>query len=411
MTHNYIVLHWAIVCFRYQSLVICLFPFYQYRLAQCCSSIGWKVISSMQEPVLCSDCFANFGLKQMAKKIGIDSGKTCPNCGSNNGYLLDKGSAKELFDVFFRIGTCLSKNLPSPYDVRRFDSEWHSVEFYENSVRMDYAMFCEIAEVKLCNTGSVPTYCVGYDDYNFRFRGGMEPGIISTAVANGEIHINECEGNSIEQVPVDAEEIFRDISSFLSDYIIYNDVEIFRARTINSRHLSGDYQQEFDSCPIGMNKGSRFNDRNMQMLYLSKEISTAILEVRPSLDHMMNNYVYIGTCKPSVGLRLFDMTNIDLSDCEFHKSLQLQNFFNTLFWNTNNYIITQLLSRFVLNNKYDGIIYPSALNELRSWDSPMRCNNIALFGRPIEEGKIKLESVNKILIDDINVQFRFGPLD
>lgn len=39
--------------------------------------------------VLCSDCFANEGLRLDARKLGWTGGEPCPQCGSQSGAKLD----------------------------------------------------------------------------------------------------------------------------------------------------------------------------------------------------------------------------------------------------------------------------------------------------------------------------------
>ena len=37
------------------------------------------------KPILCSDCFKDFGLREMAKKIGKTNSVVCPHCNSKTG--------------------------------------------------------------------------------------------------------------------------------------------------------------------------------------------------------------------------------------------------------------------------------------------------------------------------------------
>lgn len=43
----------------------------------------------MEKPILCSDCFKDYGLKKMAERIGTRGNYLCPNCGSETGAVLD----------------------------------------------------------------------------------------------------------------------------------------------------------------------------------------------------------------------------------------------------------------------------------------------------------------------------------
>ncbi len=79
---------------------------------------------------------------------------------------------------------------------------------------------------------------------------------------------------------------------------------------------------------------------------------------------------------------------------------------------------------------YDGIVYPSYFSLLRTGGMPFETafglsrrhlptlmdaekakiiGNVALFGRPIEEGKVSARCINKLILSRVEYAFHFGP--
>jgi len=97
------------------------------------------------------------------------------------------------------------------------------------------------------------------------------------------------------------------------------------------------------------------------------------------------------------------------------------------------YEITRELSISAYNAGFDGIIYPSYFSyirngvmpfqaglygisnrqfkEFRSFQEDIITQNLAIFGRPIKEEKIEVQSINKLLLEKIEYQYIFGPIE
>ena len=71
----------------------------------------------------------------------------------------------------------------------------------------------------------------------------------------------------------------------------------------------------------------------------------------------------------------------------------------------NAYPITQAIATKVQEQGYDGIIYSSLFNQIRDKEY----KNIALFGRPVEEGKVSIDNVNRLMLNTVQYQFLLGP--
>ena len=55
---------------------------------------------------------------------------------------------------------------------------------------------------------------------------------------------------------------------------------------------------------------------------------------------------------------------------------------------------------------YDGILFSSYFSQLKSNVVP----NLALFGHPIRDGKMKLESINRLHLVEAGYKYSFGPV-
>ena len=80
---------------------------------------------------------------------------------------------------------------------------------------------------------------------------------------------------------------------------------------------------------------------------------------------------------------------------------------------------------------YDGLVYPSYFSLLQTGKIPFETTfgishrripklaeqeqskiiaNLALFGRPVEQGKVEIRSVNRLVLRKVQYDFHFGPV-
>lgn len=96
------------------------------------------------------------------------------------------------------------------------------------------------------------------------------------------------------------------------------------------------------------------------------------------------------------------------------------------------YEITRELASVVKNVGYDGIIYPSYFCAKRTGNYPLEARlgiavrkypgstpyvksqiirNLALFGKPLKEGKVKVVCINKLFLNRVAYDIQFGPVE
>lgn len=66
----------------------------------------------------------------------------------------------------------------------------------------------------------------------------------------------------------------------------------------------------------------------------------------------------------------------------------------------------QLIAEAIRHADYDGFKFKSYYSQVKT--EPLF--NIALFGHPIAEGKLKLESVNRVKLEQVSYVYSFGPV-
>ena len=109
---------------------------------------------------------------------------------------------------------------------------------------------------------------------------------------------------------------------------------------------------------------------------------------------------------PLMKLKLLDFTDVCGDPDETTPFEMLSIAISFLFTANNNaYAIIQALADQARGMGYDGVIYPSFFNQIREKEY----KNIALFGRPVEEGKVRVECVNRLVLNSAQYSFVLGP--
>jgi hypothetical protein len=65
------------------------------------------------------------------------------------------------------------------------------------------------------------------------------------------------------------------------------------------------------------------------------------------------------------------------------------------------------LAAVALAEGYDGIRYKSYYSQAKHTSSSL---NLAIFGRPLSDGRMRLVSINRLRITDATYQFQYGPV-
>ena len=141
--------------------------------------------------------------------------------------------------------------------------------------------------------------------------------------------------------------------------------------------------------------------------------------------------LYVATLTPNISLRLLDLSVL-LRDEHVTEFESLDMAIHMLFLaGKHSYEITREIATAACTSGFDGIIYPSYFSLLRLGVMPFETTygishrripqyqeyeqkksipNLAIFGRPIEQGRLSLQCVNRLIVSRVDYDFHFGPV-
>lgn len=344
--------------------------------------------------VLCSDCFRDEGLRLDAFLIGIQDDKKCPNCNLNIGHKLTSELVQDLCYRFFVRGT-----------IQKFDYggcpliQMNAQHFNQSDIEVSPWL---INDVKLIEqTGKIGLFYYGPRFWMF---GEIEP---LKSLQNAE------EKDKIIETVLDTYPV-REITP--NEYF-------YRIRV--NPNVPHEFS-EYDTAPNKFSGNGRFDISDLPILYGSQDLEICIHECRVSVE----DDVYVSKLKPKIALRLLDLTElIDEENVTEFESLDMAIHFLFLA-GRHSYGICREIARKAFEKGFDGIIYPSYFSYIRTGTIPFDTvygisirripelkehatsqiiPNLALFGRPIQDNKVEVDCINKVLINRVIYDMSFGP--
>lgn len=352
-----------------------------------------KVTESL--PLLCSNCFADEGLKINAYKLGVEQGDDCPNCHSSDGRKLTKEKIEHLAHQFFVRGTF---------------------------IQVDYGAAPQVQ----CN----PQH-YGRSDVELPSWLQNDLKIIEKAAQLGIFYygprlwmVGEVEPLKALQDPAGRAQIIERIIKEYPVVELDRDEKFYRLR-VNPQHPSN--PQEYDSPPAFLAGKGRLDSEDFPVMYGSQDVDICIHECRTSAE----DDIYVATIKTQKALRLLDLTYVLDEDVTEFESLDMA--IHMLFLaKSHSYQISRSIALAAQSAGFDGVIYPSFFSLIRTGGHPFetvfglsvrrhhpdRKNyaaaytipNFALFGRPLDEGKVRVDCINRLVLTHIGYQGSFGPV-
>lgn len=343
--------------------------------------------------LVCSDCFKDEGLRLDAFRLGIESHFECKNCGSVSGKVLNDQQLSELTYRFFVWGSFLKTDYGGTPLIQFNEYQETSVEFTEN-LKND----ANLIGVKLG---------VGFFHYGPRmwFLGEIEP---------LKKLIKKSTQKSI-------------VNKILKKYprrIIETNKKLYRIRKFPGKP---DLHCEYDSPPSQFLGCGRFDSKELPILYTSEDLQVCLHECRVTAE----DELYIATLSPTRPLNVLDLSVVLEEPDHVTEFESLDIAMHMLFMAAkHSYEITRVIALAAQEAKFDGIIYPSFFSLLRLGVMPLRnirgishrkipemhdqensftTPNLAIFGRPIQSGLIKVDCLNKICLTRVEYSYIFGP--
>lgn len=341
--------------------------------------------------ILCSSCFSNHGLRISAQKLGIKHESKCNHCDQSDGYKLTKILLKDIAHQFFVMGS---------------------------SIKSDYGCAPRIQFNEYQETDILCTYDVDKDIKLFEknlgigfFHYGPRLWML------GQItHLED-----IQDINKRMNVIHKIINEFPT-FELNRSKKIYRLRVNPSK--PNDIEQ-YDSSPYPGE--GRLDSKDFKVFYASQDLEVCIHECRVSVT----DELYVATISPSVNLKMLDLSvEIPENTTEF-ESLNIA--IMMLFYaSKHSYEILRMLTLEAYKKGFDGIIFPSFFTQARLGRLPFpsvyqsldnkidefkkieisgKIPNIAIFGKPIEDKKVEVLSINKLILNRVVYDYFFGPAD
>ncbi|TVM15891.1 RES domain-containing protein [Oceanidesulfovibrio indonesiensis] len=343
--------------------------------------------------VACSNCFQDQGLKLDARQIGTQDRSNCPRCGVKDGFKLNNDDLIALAHRFFVWGSLLRVDYGAAPLIQFNEHQKTSIKV-SHWLSDDIKIFEEILDI-------------GFFHYGPRLwmLGEIEPLKMLQNI--------ETRASTIEEL-----------------FALYPSKSLSHSNLFYRIRVAPDDPTniaQFDSPPNEFSGHGRFCSKNLPILYASPDLQVCIHECRVKAD----DEVFVATMRPEKELKLFDLSvapeenvsEFDSFDIAMHMLFMAGEY---------SYEITKDIAKFAMSNGYDGIIYPSYFTNLRmglmplptaygvsvrlfpefkQHNSDLTIPNLAIFGRPVLQKKLKIDCINKLIISKAEYSFHFGPIE
>ncbi|MGV3632597.1 MAG: RES family NAD+ phosphorylase [Bacteroidota bacterium] len=343
--------------------------------------------------VLCSNCFTDEGLRLDSLKIGFSSDEICPNCGSNDGQKLRADLVEKLTHQFFVRGTLQTDGYGAAPLIQFNQQQKGDQLDLTDALQKDVQLI-----QKSTGTG------LFYYGPRMWMLGEVEP-------------------LELLQSKLDRQAI---IDRIVSEYPVrlFSKNETFYRLRKNPHNPESEL--EYDSPPQEYAGNGRLDSADLPILYGSQDLEICVHECRVSVE----DELYIASLYPTEDLRLLDLTELIEENCTEFESLDIA--IHMLFYaGSHSYEIIREIALQIKNAGFDGVIYPSYFSTMRTGAMPFDTvygisirklplysdyaksqiiSNLALFDRPIKQGKIKVKCINKLFLKKVQYEVHFGPV-
>lgn len=346
-------------------------------------------------PLLCSSCFRDAGLKENSKRWGIRHALACPNCGDNSSLKLTRYLLEGLTHEFFVRGSVLRMRFGAApllqfNDRRETDADITRSE----NLSQDIALLSKTLKIGI-------------------FHYGPRMWMIGEVEPLKELIDETTRAKAIER-------IFQEypIIEFPESGLVY--------RLRKNPRRPADFS-EYDSPPKSFHGGGRMDSPDLSIMYCSQDIEQCVHECRVTVE----DELYLATLKPTRALKLLDLSYI-LSEPSVTEFESMDIAIHMLFVaSEHSYPISRAIAHAAHKTGIDGIIYPSYFSNVRSAAVPFETvyglsvrrfasvqsrlkkeifQNLAIFGHPIATGILKVECVNRLIVQQLKYEISYGPV-
>lgn len=343
-----------------------------------------KDVSHVREK-FCTDCLEDRGLRLMAAVLAEESQTKCVRCGSHSGRRLDAQSLGYVIYRFFVEGSRPGRHMPPVLIVGDGSSD-KDIQF-TGPLQRDYGFLKGLTGFQLMRNA---------------------PNLVRMGISSLRITLETRLGihDWGEHAGTESiDEAFSQIVDYPVEFGLPPGRLLYRVRLGPRTPWNA---SEYDAPPTDLAKANRLNPEGVQVFYGALDVETCAFEMKPSLEEIVNEQMYVGTFRAARSLRLFDLLNSPDDFDGPDGPGALHSFLRSLFFPASrDYRISQELAVRVAARGFDGILYPSAYSYIREASA---YPNIVLFGAPLSKGWIELLSVNKLLFRGVTYTCEPGPV-
>ncbi|MCW5589096.1 MAG: RES family NAD+ phosphorylase [Legionellales bacterium] len=345
--------------------------------------------------LLCSLCFNDHGLKIEAGKIGIQNKLECSHCKKKEGVKLTLNQIKKLAYLFYVRGSVGYSATDTPIiqmnNLQKFSCELGIDKNQEEDARL-------IEEkIKMKFFPYAPTlWMVGENDKLNKLK-----------EAKSRIKIFD--------------EIF---DKYQTHELLKEDLFYRIRKNPNVPNKSNEY----DTPPLDIKKRQyyRFDSKDLPVMYGSPSLHVCIHECRVTIE----DELYVAVLQPTQSLRILNLTKI-IDEGTQYESLDMAMTLLFLHAGKEYYRILRKIAIEAYKRNFHGILYSSYYTSKHTGNNRLtsisglplfifpegkhiheqaQIPNYALFGRPIQEGLIKVNSINRLYLQQIEYNTILGPV-
>ena len=325
---------------------------------------------SFGKSIACVECFTDTGMVMEARKLAVSVPGKCPCCNSVCEFKLDLDRVHELAANYFVHGSVFYATYGGANAIQF--NEYH---FEKTDIDVPAWLKADMQLLEML-------LGVGFFHYAPRmYRLGHTTPI-----------------QQLED-PQTRGAVIADVLSKFPVREMQPGERIFRLRK------NPEYPERADmycSPPEGCAAGGRMDSPDFPVLYGSQDIDICIHECRVTVEDQL----YLGSLAVSQTLRLLDLSAQLNDDPDPFESLYIS--MRLLFTgSTRIYPIIRAIATAAKSAGFHGIIYPSYFSRIHH--STDIIENIAVFGRPIREGRLKLLCSDRLRLSKVLYEYQFGP--
>jgi hypothetical protein len=320
----------------------------------------------------CPACFINHGFVQVAKRHARRLVGPCPNCGASGELKLNRPRLSQALVEFFVRGSLVAETYAPVFQVN--DRNPHPARL-DPTIADDAALACRLTGLVVFNYGP-PLWRLGITTHWEAFNAGGDR----------------------RRVAAEA------LVQHAAKAVIPAATHLYRIR-LNVKADEGIADAEtFDPPPPNVvREQGRWDEPSSPVLYVADDLELCLHECRVTIS----DEIVAASLTTTRDIQVLDLT-ADMP-LQGGTSFDDPNVFIGVMCRSRGYWLDYCreIARATRAAGYDGIRYKSYYSQAKGDRSAV---NLALFGRPISDGWLRIESVNRISITDMRYRFEFGPV-